>query len=253
MLNDSGIPLVLFSGGVDSTGVLLSALRKYETDDVLTVELTAQDNKNEREREAADTILQAIRNGEAGSEELGDVRWVSRTQAPGYRLDDAIRFTQGVSWMACAIPFITRRTNDIQLGYVVGDQGLSLLRSMQYAWGYMLDAAGQVCEGDVRPALSAPLFLMSKLEVIQALPPKILALTSWCEDLGSSGTDCGCCPSCKRMLRELSAWKAMDPEDYEKKFIAKSRYELMLERYKEKRSNSMGDEHEEDNNHEIET
>lgn len=231
------VPLVVFSGGFDSTAMLFTQLTKYAEVDIISAALHGQTNKTQRESDAIEGIIRTLRKIQKKTPQyLGSIRDRHNVVINGYRGGHChSKLTQGVPWLSIATQYITRETDYVMLGYVKGDDGLTAFPGLQRAWPHLLDACGLDDPSDHRPELAAPFKWFDKVTILRWLSneylSQIIRHSSWCESM-ANGTDCGTCPSCEKMLRELNTWATFYPDEYQRYSPFKGRFRTMMSRRK---------------------
>lgn len=210
---EHGVPLVLFSGGLDSTYALYRALHEYEQVDVVIGSLESQYHKNLRETKATGDILDALFEIPE-SETFGRISTLLRIPTMG-TYSRGRPSLQPLSWFyAAAGACCSETTSEVIMGYVRGDSWEKMYDRLTYTWDYITSLCGVTGFKGKRPELSMPLIGTTKAEILLKLPPHLAALTSWCESQ-DEGNDCGICQSCTRMLTESLSLKYFHPKEYE--------------------------------------
>lgn len=233
MLIQDKVPLVIFSGGLDSTRVLDHALGLYENVDVLTIELIGQINKISREKKAVTKILDIFRSKrELSPTTYGKVRNYDTSRVNGYRpVDGGMALNQAPGWLAEALHHCRRDTSEVMMGYVKGDDQSLLFSDMRMAWEHLLNTCGQNLTTSIRPILTSPFLFWSKEEILTIPGMEAFAHVSWCESL-DTGTDCGQCKSCHRMMAALNNWKLIHPASYDRDCNLKPRFTTMMKKWR---------------------
>lgn len=236
-LKTGEVPLVLLSGGLDSTLVLVRALSEYACVDVCTVSLTGQDKKAERETKAAKAIIAAATKVQkTNGATFGTIRTISETTAPGLRQSNTPGFGQAPMWMAAAYNCVRPDTADLRVGYLNTDHQAPLIQDTRRAWDAMLDSSGYNLMGIKKPNLFAPFIFMSKEQIVVESGDRLLAPfmkhVTWCES-HSDENDCGNCPSCITMLKTINTIKTFEPHRYTQ-LPFKGRYVSMMAKRKKK-------------------
>lgn len=229
-LRTDDVPLILFSGGLDSTVLLNEALNVYAEVDVVFVKLIGQVEQHKRQAKAVKILTDEFekkRRATVGM--IGRIRNINAFDIPGHHLG-SLRFGQGHGWLFAALNNLRTDNKTVQVGYVLGDSAYSVIHDLTKAWEYLVKAAlvTHIDHGYL-PDLKFPLMYKTKTELINSLDERFLKHVSWCES-SDKGTDCGQCPSCKRMIGDLASFKIFYPEKFNSSFLRK-RNDLMLEKY----------------------
>ncbi len=233
-LRDDHVPLILFSGGLDSTYLLLDAVLHFRRVDVLKVSLVGQDAKSIREKQACDEILRMLDEDRIAKEKddpehpHGYVRRTYNPFAPGTMQTMSHRILlQPVIWMWAAMSSIDIRLEhkEVWIGYVKGDDMIGSLPYLRAAWENLVAACYVDNDGKSYPELMFPLRGMGKLKLIRDIAPKYLSAISWCESM-EEGNDCGLCSSCRRMMDACLSMREFYPHAWETSPL-KSRYDKM--------------------------
>lgn len=136
------IPLILFSGGLDSTYLLQQELEKGPVE-VLYVEGRQSPIKVLAEKRARAKIIRALENI-TGNDVVGDhcVKMIPEVQMSGYGVgsrDFDWKFEQPYQWLMGAIHIADgRRHSALMIAYVAGDQISSDLPKVKEAWNAMV-------------------------------------------------------------------------------------------------------------------
>lgn len=229
-LNTEHIPLILFSGGLDSTALLNEALDTYAVVDLVFVKLSGQEEQYKRQAKAVKNICdEFMKKHRATIGRIGRIRNIETAEILGCH-NGALRLAQGHGWLFAALNNLRPDNTMVQVGYVLGDSAYSAIHDLTKAWEYLTKAAcvTHIDHGYI-PNLNFPLMYKTKTDLINSLDERILRHVVWCENT-DRGNDCGQCPSCKRMMGELASFKIFYPEKFDASFLRK-RNELMIKRY----------------------
>lgn len=226
-----GVPLVLFSGGLDSTYVLLSTLRKYEKVDVLICELTGLDHINTRADRAASEILEKVEAlSKSKPSKYGVVRFIERTQSSGHS-HGASLITQPIGWLTAAFYRLKKDTSEVLYGAVKGDDTVLLYSAIINLWQSMMGVTYTECFGDNPPNLNFPIVHDRKEDLVWDKDwYPIMKKVTWCENLKSVSNDCGFCPSCKTMTRSFGIVKLINPGTEWKKHPLSARIDKLIDK-----------------------
>lgn len=224
-MSDKRIPLVVFSGGIDSTLVLLTELSK-STCDTMYVKWRQSEAKIGMELEARRKIFELIANDEnilnvqadyvvRGGECLAQYYQLNQHDKDGREIDliPNMPFPQPFSWLAHAVSVINpKHHSKLVMGYITGDQAMVIRHELEMAWKYLQ----LVCRPADEPLpIEFPLKWRDKKRVIQEYAPEFsgyLEHTWYCEtpdevrEIATSKTThipCGRCKACEN----TSMWK----------------------------------------------
>lgn len=233
-LNHNDIPLVIFSGGFDSTFLLYLLLGQYAQVDIVSVELSGQPKKTARETAAIGKLAAALhRKHRKDPVNFGQVRSSFRVTGNGAKHGDSqMPMGQAPIWMAVALQFVTSKTHEVHIGYVKGDDQAVTFTHIQEAWEKLMDVCGAgLVEDRSRPKLKAPLIFATKEDILKSGLPKLFNYVSWCESVAKEN-DCGICSSCQRMMKAINTWQFMYPDSYSESGIYKGRFTSMVRKWR---------------------
>lgn len=193
-------PLVLLSGGLDSTYLAYSLLQ--ETDiDVMYVSGIQQPDKVKAEQAALENIYKwleknckfKIYNKLEYNIECGGVN-ASNT-----------KFGQISTWFYAALNMCGKYHSYVAMSFVAGDQIIYDLKEIEKAW----NSLAPICQKE--PAsLSFPLVHYNKQYILSKMPKELVKLTWTCEFpivKDKEYTECKLCTACVRKQMELSFFK----------------------------------------------
>lgn len=196
--NTGKIPLVLFSGGLDSTFLLYSLLDVVPVD-ILYVDGCQGVSKATAELKAREKIIRLL-------ESRGDLRlsctFKVRNQIIANHGNEVIaeyRFAQVLPWIYGAISNYTREHSSVAISYVLGDDICGDLKDVRTAWDLISNFTKQ------HPVpLAFPLRRIRKTDIYKILPEKLLKLVWVCENpneikragRGTVFKPCGKCVPC---------------------------------------------------------
>ncbi len=230
-VEDGGVPLVLFSGGLDSTYLLFHALRAYECVDVVSMELTLQHEKNKREKLAREKIITSMKRVTKNDKLYGRISIIhDDVPVPGYNHGN-VHLGQPSLWMLAAMCSVTPQTSVIYHGIVNSDNCSVMMDSVSNAWNAIQKASRCTGFNGELIKYEAPLVFCDKKELLitEALWP-VYRHISWCES-HSKGNDCGICKSCHVMANTASFFKTFRPSIYDL-FPFKARLEKLMTKVK---------------------
>lgn len=224
-------PLVVLSGGFDSTAVLHRALGMYEKVSVISMQLSGQPAKSARESKALDAILSAVDEIHgADPQAYGRISSYFRVPVHGTKHGQcSTPLPQSTIWLSTAVTFLTPGIHEVHMGYVHGDDQAMLFPHMEKAWDSMLDACGVIGS---HPKLVAPFLWVSKEDmIIRGHLPSYIGHSTWCESTRDED-DCGLCSSCMRMMKAINTWKFMYPDSFNESDVFRKRFRAMVRKYR---------------------
>jgi len=192
---DQKVPLVLFSGGLDST-YLVYELLKHSPVDVVYCNADQHTNKIEAERIAREKIIAEF--------DTLNTRFKVRNQYEADRFslsqNPAVLFQQPPAWIFGALSVIDpRKHSSLEVGYVSGDCALTYRHEMTRAW----NALNELCLSENLP-LKMQLMRWTKQDILGMIPDELRKLVWICElpkaDLVENAPiqACGTCAACER-------------------------------------------------------
>lgn len=201
-------PLLLFSGGLDSTYLLLTTLWDKECDVVTLSSNSLHDEQQKAEALAREAILSEFNRLRMEIKQLRSVRHTYNmrmdfTSAPHAGLD----FQQVPFWFFVMAEHVDSNIHSsVGIGYAMGDQIAHRTDHLKKAWKHFWKA----CKRGPLVPLSFPLLechvdktqIVSYFENNNAYYDKLLALTHYCENpklIDGVYRICNDCPSCLRM------------------------------------------------------
>lgn len=241
METNNKIPLIVFSGGVDSTYMLHAALLKG---DVWTLYVNGAQGelKAKAEIEARKKILKWFADKHTAGDLKGQVLedYVVKIETTGtvhrhyntepsywgvmYDYDSRrTKFNQPLQWLA-GINFVVNplKISEIQLGYITGDQMALHLHDLTAAWGSLME----ITHEDPVP-LTFPLKYFNKRKIFGYIERELLDMTWVCEPTNHKGQPCQVCDKCREYeLMYINTFKenppkpivVEEPEQYELQF-----------------------------------
>lgn len=214
-------PLLLFSGGVDSTARLLALVRDNQHTDVVAIDAQVAERKCDLETKARANILSFLRSRYLNCKVMSYGRYGWGVASPPIELRGMIgqnfQFRQVLPWITGALMAVTDNTAHVEVAYVRGDDVSAYLPAVAEAFRLL----SMVIVGrEVR--LYFPLALNSKGSLYTYLhgeplyaPIKgrrqqtLLDLTWVCELPTQDNAPCGTCVPCvrERDVRRLEKLK----------------------------------------------
>lgn len=208
------IPLVLFSGGLDSTSALMDALVRSDVD-VVYIAGRQGPHKINAELQAVEDIIEMLKATPTEHQIQKVYRFKLETDSyvDNYVHDyvSGQRFSQPQQWLF-GMTAIARpdRHSEVVLSYVTGDQMASHLTELHWIWDYL---CGIVFGTENKIPLAFPFRYSKKRDLINHLPLGILAKTWTCEiplweggdrDSKYAGVELDLIPSLKELKSDRS-------------------------------------------------
>lgn len=181
--------LAAWSGGLDSTYMVWDALNRGDT--VHTIYLEIVNNNRFREKQAIKEMVEMFHSDFPSYIHLGgnslDLKCYNNQNIA---LNQAIPFLYNLFTNACS-----KKYDEVHIGYVMNDDALSYIPEIIRVWNSF---EGLLYHGCTLPKLCFPIIKHHKQFMWKNLPESYKNHIVWCE--GHTSTNCGECPSCKRMI-----------------------------------------------------
>lgn len=188
---------LFWSGGADSTFLLLALLIKGYCVLTIFVEIENNVEKNRREQEARDKIEMVIR---MQFPQLTSFWHLRHAPEQSFKVPGCPRqsISQALYWLV-ATQSETRFSNDYCIGYVNGDDAIYYIPQMQK----IIEAFNGMAEPEKQVTVSYPLVRLKKKWYWDSIDPMIAQHITWCESPYHTNPDtCSCLP-CKRHRYEI--------------------------------------------------
>lgn len=211
------VPLILFSGGLDSSFLLQQELTKGDVE-VLYVDASQCKNKVEAEKNVHWKIINILEKL-TGNAVLR--RHTVKIES-GCNTPDS-SFQQPLMWLNGAFEVSdSQRHSELLVGYVAGDQICGYLGYIEQAWNAM-QGFGKIASIPLR----FPLMLVPKQDILDNIDPNVVQNIWVCELPSFRGAHatatqykpCKQCTPCMTMAGQLHIWKLRHGEDYGKNII----------------------------------
>lgn len=176
-------PLILFSGGNDSTFLLYETLTNTDAH-VLYVEGNQNSDKVRAELKAREAIKEWL-NENTLHRVLSDTKYINSVYASditygnerGTDVFNAVTLAQPVSWLMSALYHYNPVIHScVQLAYLCGDDIAASLTTLQYAWDHLCFSVKQQSV-----PIQFPLKNYRKSYILENLPKELANLTWVCE------------------------------------------------------------------------
>lgn len=193
---------VAWSGGLDSTFLLMEMSRRGYEVRAGYIEMLNNRDKTARELKAIENIISA------GFLDKYDVKYdgvVAKFSAE--KFSGNIDLSQPLAWIIGIAYTVASDIDEVAMGYVMNDDAISYLDEITTAFNGVRALLRS------SPKLVFPIKKMRKREIWDALPTNVREHLTWCESTRSD--NCGECGSCKRMKAENlwnSAWNEVSSE-----------------------------------------
>lgn len=169
--NNEKLPLILFSGGLDST-YLLSETLKNGSCDILYIAAAQGENKIKAEQEACKKIIKWLEKNKPFK--IRNTYFVDITSLP---VITNYSFSQPSSWIFGALSVCNENIhNEVQIAYVLGDQISCHLINIHDAWNAL-----SIFSKHQKINLIFPLCFTTKNKIMKEMEPKLYNLTWVCE------------------------------------------------------------------------
>lgn len=181
-------PLVLFSGGLDSTALLENILKTGPCD-TLYINGSQSSEKAKKELAARKSIIEYL-NANSMHKVISDY-------TPGYSINlnsNGCRYSQPVSWLVGALGILNQDIhNGLYVGYVYDDGGFCRhIPTLENIWRDMQ----MVSKWDKPVPLHYPLIDTNKVDILNRIDPELLTKIWVCETPTSEGKACLKCNPC---------------------------------------------------------
>lgn len=226
------IPLLLLSGGMDST-YMTQWFLQYGNVDTLYVEANNHPLKLKKEREARAKLF-ALFEKYYTNKVLHDYKFELNNIYQSYGQCNGV---QQISWLTAALSvFDPERHHTLAIGYVLGDQAPAFRQQYEDFWraGWIM-TRGHLAEV---PKLVFPILNhnLTKYDVVDRIDKRLVTSTWVCEtprELGEAAHKtikaCGTCRPCRLLKHTIEDWefdtgkkymteviKAMNPDKFPK-------------------------------------
>lgn len=207
----SSVPLLLFSGGLDST-YLLERLLSQGNVETVYVKSSQGDEKIKKELDARDKIMQTL---QANSKYHILADHIVDAGERGQKSGGSWKFKQPHIWLFGALEISdARRHSELNIAYVSGDQIMSVLPTVKAAW----DALQLLSKHDPIP-VKFPLSLYTKQDILGGINHAAYKEVWVCEDpIGKPGmkglSSCNRCTACNTRDANLFIWERVHGETY---------------------------------------
>lgn len=205
-------PLLLFSGGMDSTYMLDLALVKSHVYTMYVDGGQGPDKVTQEKKARVDIFNSLLKcdNKVLGDFTLNDFSKLQMTDAAKFT-----KFKQPIPWLLAALyktdPIYI---SEVQIGYTL-DDAMFVLSEIKDLW----NAAWKITHTEDLVPLKFPLIdlMYEKREVIRFSNQELISKTWVCELPASKGKiykPCGKCPACARLIGVIAECKALYGTDY---------------------------------------
>lgn len=208
-LTHKSVPIILWSGGLDSTYAVYDFLKKGYAVDLLLLDIYPEGATVLRQEKATNRILTMFRKLISEGELSGSINrviWhrITSTSRRGHRSIRALH--QVTSAFEAVTLMLKDYNNEIVFSYVEGDRTIPYLDDFRAAWDLLMKIQRLNYSEDKVPfsiPLSFPFVKKSKSDILQELPPEISNAISWC-NIPVQYEECGQCDNCTEMIEIMS-------------------------------------------------
>jgi hypothetical protein len=205
--------LIPWSGGFDSTALVLGNLLKGNKVSVYRVNIENNELQNKTEEVAFEKMFNLLsKKFENSLFRLEDPLFRVTGKFGKYYLPQAIPLIVGAVFMSSC------HYDEIQMAYIMNDDAISFEEEIK-----SLFASFQVLISEKLPPLVFPLKKVNKKCIIEflrfeSIGRKLIDYISFCEHPHDNLKPCGMCTKCKKM-KETVLFERFFPEEYEKKAV----------------------------------
>jgi hypothetical protein len=211
------VPLVLFSGGMDST-YMVQWLLAYGDVDTLFVEADPHPLKRAKETEARNRLFRLFEK-HYPHRVLKDHQHSLVGAYSGHQRLDAI---QQISWLTAALAvYDSERHEGVYIGYVLGDQAPAFRAWYETFWS----SGWTITRGVLSPVppLLFPILnhQLTKYDVIDRIDKRLVTSTWVCEMPREEGDGahkrikaCGKCRPCRLLKHTVTDWEDIRGQNY---------------------------------------
>lgn len=223
------VPLVLLSGGMDST-FMVQWMLEYTDVETLYVEANGHPMKNKKECEAREKLFRLFKK-HAKHQVLNDHQFKLNDV---YRSNPQISGVQQISWLTAGLcVYDEARHNSLNIGYVLGDQAPAFRQQYEEFWR----AGWIMTRGHLSPVppLVFPILnhQLTKYDVINRIDKRLVTSTWVCElpelhgeGMGKRIKSCGHCNPCRLLKNTIGDWELKNRRSYMKDVIMEMNPEL---------------------------
>lgn len=211
-------PLVLFSGGLDSTALLFKALIENPVVTVLCCSLGKQDAKNIAEKQARENILSVIyKLQQKHPDKYGRIDYIGEYEVAGTVCNSKVKLPQKIGFLGQALLSMTDEVTEVQLGIVSSDSDACQVDRYRTLWSVMQSAS--LVKDPI--SLEFPLLFSDKQSILWFMSGgesggrEALKYISWC-DTPIKGKSCAGCDSCLAMAKTYGYIKEYNPSLFAK-------------------------------------
>ena len=224
------VPLVLFSGGLDSTYLVSYMLATDGPVDILYVYGGQSEEKMRLELQARDRLIEFMNR-----EYPNKIQRQYEILQPVYLHDgQSKKWTQPNAWMQGAFRVLDAgRHNCVRIAYVGSDSAYfgKYLPDVEAQWASMLKVGFY---GEHIP-LEFPLLHMSKLDILEQIDKRLLPM-AWVCELPTKGKACQRCAPCQLANTTLWQYKRKHEETVWRAVARASRKERRSQTHEEQRA-----------------
>lgn len=185
--------LVSWTGGLDSTYLVLSLLKQDFYVNTVYSEIVGNVNQSIREKNAINNIVQYFNNYN---------NYLGHKEIKTYCVLNNMYFQQFPSILQGLLSTYDEH-DEVAIGYVMNDDIVSFIPDIIKIW----NSYKNICH-DKFPKIVFPIVKKNKKHIYLNTPKEYLKFVVWCERSDNKKTNCGKCDSCRRMNDVITSSKS---------------------------------------------
>lgn len=215
MDNNNRVPLILFSGGLDSSYLLETMLRRGNVETMYVIGSQGQE-KIDKERSVRKKIIRIL-EAKTGNKVLRDTEFEMKNMFGGYNYIPENKFSQPAMWLNGALHIANSGHAELLIAYVMGDQICSFVKDIEQAWNSL-----QAFTKHFPIPVRFPFLTTTKQDILDNIDPRVVQNVWICElpyNRDHELRACGNCAACLTIFGQLQIWKKRHGYDYSKEVI----------------------------------
>lgn len=228
------VPIVLWSGGLDSTYVVYDYLRSGQTVDLIILDMMIEGGSVLRQEKATNLILYEFRKLIKSGELPGRINRLIHHRI-NTTADRQERTVYGIHQVSSAFEAVTYMLKDynkeVVFGYVKDDLTIPFLNDFKEAWRLMMKIQRLKYSSEqinFEIPLVFPYQNKSKEDILLELPDNISDNLSWC-NVPNVRSECGRCKNCRIMSSVIDNVKNTNPSRFTEDSYLLDRLRVMEE------------------------
>ena len=181
--------VILWSGGLDSTYLIVDYLEKGYKVEACYIEMKNNEFQNKLQLLAIESMLPYFEKWYPCQFHYSFLTSIL-INVPNYGTKS---FEQVPIIFMSAIYAFGQNTDEVAIGYTMNDDAISYLPELNNLWNSLME----FCY--IKPKLKFPLIKKNKQWIYASLPEELKDKIWYCEKPSSLNEPCGSCSSCKRM------------------------------------------------------